>query len=238
VFAAASLKEAFGEIAAGFERAHPSVEVVLNLAGSQQLAQQLAQGARADVFASANQKQLGVVREAGRVAPGSERAFARNKLVVIQPARGAARLRSLSDLRNRGLKLILAAPEVPAGQYARDFLAAAAQDPEYGPAWSGAVLANVVSNEESVRAVVTKVALGEADAGVVYQSDLSGETAGSLRPIPIPDTLNQVATYPIAVVRDAQNPEEARAFVEAVLAPGGQSALQRRGFLPGEPGPP
>ena len=177
VFAAASLTEPFGEIGKSFEAAHPGVTVVYNFAGSQQLAQQINAGAPADVFASANKKQMGATIDAGSVISGTQQIFARNRLVVIYPKDNPAGLKDLNDLANPGLKLVLAAKEVPVGQYTLDFLDKAAADPALGTTFKDAVLKNVVSYEDNVKNVLTKVALGEADAGIVYLSDISGADA-------------------------------------------------------------
>jgi molybdate transport system substrate-binding protein len=234
VFAAASLTEAFTELGAQFEVGHPSVDLVFNFAGSQQLVQQLAQGAGADVFASANQAQLDAAIEAGRVEGGSARTFARNQLVVIYPLDNPGVIASLDDLAKPGLRLVIAAKEVPVGRYALAFLDKAAQDPGFGPAYQAGVLDNVVSYEENVRAVLTKVVLGEADAGIVYTSDISGENGEKVNRMDIPTVLNVIAEYPIAVVQDSAHPDAALAFVDFVLSADGQSILEKYGFLPVE----
>lgn len=231
VFAAASLTEAFAEIGQGFEAGHPGVQVAFNFAGSQQLAQQLAQGAQADVFASANQAQMDATVSAGRVAAGDVQIFARNRLVVIYPKDNPAKLARLQDLTRPGLKIVLAAKEVPVGSYALQFLQKASQSLDFGSDFESKVLSNVVSYEENVRVVYSKVALGEADAGIVYTSDIpkNDSQVGSLE---IPDELNAVATYPIAPLEDSPNPDLAASFVEFVLSPTGQGILAGYGFLP------
>jgi molybdate transport system substrate-binding protein len=232
VFAAASLTEAFAEIGQQFEAAHPGVKVVYNLAGSQQLAQQIVAGAPADLFASANQKQMDAAGAADRVAPESSQIFARNRLVVITPADNPAGLAQLQDLAKPGLKLVLAAKEVPVGQYSLEFLDKAGQGASYGTGFKDAVLANAVSYEENVKSVLTKVVLGEGDAGIVYLTDISLENADKVGRIDIPDELNTIATYPIASVTDSAEPELAQAFIELVLGQQGQEILAKYGFLP------
>jgi molybdate transport system substrate-binding protein len=226
VYAAASLSSAFAEVAAAYESEHTGVTVRLNYAGSQQLAQQLAQGAPADVFASASAEQMRVAHESGRVTGNTDAIFATNRLVVITPP-GEAALETLSDLARPGARVILADATVPAGQYARTFLQQASNVAALGNNYEKRVLANVVSYERNVRAVLTKVALGEADAGVVYESDASASDVGR---IPIPDELNVVASYPVAPVNDSTNARLATSFVEFVLSPAGQAILQRHGF--------
>ena len=235
VFAAASLTGAFTEIGRQFEAAHPGVKVTFNFAGSQQLAQQLGQGAPGDVFASANKKQMDVAVTAGRVASGSAQAFAKNRLLVIFPKDNPANLATLQDLAKPGLKLVLAAKEVPVGQYALDFLDKAVLDAAFGSIFKDDVLKNVVSYEQDVKAVLTKVVLGEADAGIVYTTDVVGDSAGKVGRLDIPDALNTIASYPIARVSDSANADQAQAFVDTVLSPAGQAVLAQYGFLPAEP---
>lgn len=232
IFAAASLTEAFTELAQTFKLDHPGVEIILNFAGSQQLAQQLAQGAPADIFASANERQMEAVITAGRVDPNSEQIFSTNGLVIIYPASNPGNLQSIDDLAKPDLRIILAAPEVPVGQYAQEFLDKAAADPAYGQTFVVGVDDNVVSYEENVRAVLSKVVLGEADAGIVYQSDLSAESADSLGRLPIPDPLNAIASYPIAPITNSSQPELAAKFLDFVLSPAGQAILADFGFSP------
>jgi molybdate transport system substrate-binding protein len=232
IFAAASLTEPFGEIGDVFEADHPGVAVVINFAGSQVLAQQINAGAPADVFASANPTQMNAVSEAGGIISGTQQTFAKNRLVVIYPQENPAGLQELADLANPGLKLVLAAKEVPVGGYALDFLDKAAADPAYGTAFKDDVLGNVVSYEENVKAVLAKVALGEADAGIVYTSDISGQETSKVGRLDIPDTLNVIASYPIALVKEAQNQELAQAFIDLVLSSQGQDILAKYNFIP------
>jgi molybdate transport system substrate-binding protein len=232
VFAAASLTEAFDELGANFERANPGLSILFNFGGSQQLAQQLGQGAPADLFASANARQMEAAIEVGRVMSGTERIFVRNRLVVVYPSDNPAALTTLADLARPGIRLILAAQEVPVGAYSLDFLERASADPDFGPAYSAAVLSNVVSYEQNVRAVLSKVLLGEADAGIVYTSDITRDAGEQVGRIDIPDALNTVAAYPIAPVVDAAQAELAQAFIDYVLSSEGQATLQAYGFLP------
>lgn len=231
VFAAASLTDAFKEIGKNFETANPGATVTFNFAGSQQLAQQIGQGAPVDVFASANNAQMNVVIKSGEVVSGTQRTFVRNRLVVIYPKDNPAQIASLKDLGKPGLKLVLAAKAVPVGQYALDFLAKASKLPDYTAAYSSTVLANVVSNEQDVKAVLSKVALGEADAGIVYVTDISQDATEKVGKLDIPDNLNTIATYPIAAIKDSKNAELAKKFVDYVLAREGQAILTKYGFI-------
>lgn len=232
VFAAASLTDAFKEIGRSFEAAQPGTTVVFNFAGSQQLAQQIGQGAAVDVFASANLAQMTAVIEEGRVVSGAERIFAHNRLLVAYPAENPAGLASLHDLAAPGVKLVLAAKEVPVGRYSLEFLDKASQDPAFGPAYRQAVMENIVSYEQNVRAVLSKVVLAEADAGIVYGSDVASVATDEVGTIDIPDELNVIASYPMAVISDARQPELARQFVDYVLSSEGQAILERYGITP------
>lgn len=232
VMAAASLTESFTELGKIFESQNPGVTVAFNFAGSQQLAQQLDQGAEADVFASANTKYMDAAVTSGRVAQNDAKIFVTNRLVVIFPRDNPGGVKGLKDLAKPGLKLNLADKSVPVGQYALDFLDKAVKDTgTFGPGYNDAVLANVVSYETGVKAVVTKVALGEADAGIVYATDYNAE-ADRLGKLDIPDALNSIAAYPIAAICDSKNPDLARSFVDFVLSPEGQSVMAEYGFIP------
>lgn len=232
VFTAASLTDAFTEIGQNFSTEHPGVTVTFNFAGSQQLAQQLGQGAPADVFASANNTQMNVAIEVGRIVSGTQRTFVRNRLVVIYPADNPAGITHLQDLARPGIKMILAAKEVPVGQYSLDFLNKAITDTTFSPTYRDDVLNNVVSYEENVRAVLTKISLGEGDGGIVYTSDIIGEGADRVGRLDIPDTLNTIASYPIAVVSDSAYATQAQAFMDYTLSPAAQEVLAKYGFIP------
>jgi molybdate transport system substrate-binding protein len=230
VFAAASLTAAFKEIGEQFGAANRGATVTFNFAGSDQLATQINQGAPADVFASANKKQIDVVIQAGEIISGTERTFVRNRLVVVYPQDNPGKLAALKDLANPGLKLVLAAKSVPVGGYALDFLAKASKLPEYTAEFSPTVLKNVVSYEENVKAVVSKITLGEADAGIVYTTDAATVTDGSIAMLKIPDNLNTIAAYPIATTKNAKNADLAEKFVDFVLSAAGQAILAQYGF--------
>jgi molybdate transport system substrate-binding protein len=230
VFAAASLTDAFEEIATAFKANHANVEVVFNFAGSSTLATQIIEGAPADVFASANLKQMQVVVDAGQVVEPVA-IFARNRLVVIVPAENPGQVATLDDLARLGLRLVLAAEGVPVRDYTEAMLDQMAATDEYGPAYRTAVLANVVSEEDNVRQVAAKVALGEADAGIVYLSDVTPNLSDQVSSIAVPDEFNTVAAYPIGVITDSAAPELAQAFVDFVLSDAGQAILERWNFL-------
>jgi molybdate transport system substrate-binding protein len=234
VFAAASLTEAFNEMKTSLEKSNPDLSITFNFASSTQLRAQLEQGAGADVFASADEKEMDLAREAGLLA-GEPAVFARNRLVVILPRDNPASIETLQDLSRPGVKLDLASETAPIGAYTRQFLERASSAPAFGADFEQRALANVVSEEENVKQVVAKVRLGEADAGICYVSDVTPEAASDLVTIDIPDELNQIATYPIAVLKDAGDPALARAFLDYILSAEGQAALQAQNFIPVAP---
>jgi molybdate transport system substrate-binding protein len=233
VFAAASLKDAFTEAAESLGRRTPPMAVRYSFAGSQQLVLQLEQGASADVLASADQRWMQVARDAGLIA-GEPAIFARNRLVVITPASNPGRIDRLEDLGKRGLKLVLGAEAVPVGKYSREALNRLNRAPGFGSSYSRRVLGSVVSEEENVKAVVSKVQLGEADGGIVYVSDVTPSVRKAVRTIDIPDPYNVVATYPIAVLKRSGQSAAAQQFIQFITSGEGEALLARHGFLPAE----
>jgi molybdate transport system substrate-binding protein len=230
VYAAASLTDAFNEIADSLRKRDPGWHIDFNFAGSQVLVLQIMQGGAADVFASADEMWMRVAQDSGFIAD-TPRTFAHNRLVVIVPTSNPGRIGKLQDLARPGVKLVLAGDAVPAGRYARQAIFRLARVPGFAPDYAQKVLGNVVSNEENVRNVVTRVQLGEADAGVVYVSDVTPSVAGKVRRLPLPDSANVTASYPVALVRQAPNPAAARTFIDFVLSPVAQAILIRNGFL-------
>lgn len=218
VFAAASLTDAFEAMGTAFERANPDARVTCNVASSSTLATQITQGAPADVLASANGTQMDVVADAGLVA-GDPIDFAGNTLEIVVEDGNPLDIRGLEDLTRDDVTVVLAAEEVPAGQYAREALDA--QGLDVRPA----------SLETDVRAVLSRVALGEADAGVVYASDIAS-AGDSVEGVTVPADENVPATYPIAALADADEPDTARAFVDFVGSEEGRRLLRRFGFEP------
>lgn len=232
VFAAASLTESFTEIGKQFEAANPGVKVTFNFAGSQQLRAQLEQGATADVFASANTKEMTAAINSVLIVSGTQRLFATNRLVVILPGRNPGKITSLAGLARPGLKLDLADPSVPVGQYTLDMLGKMSQDASFGATFKDNVLANVVSREDNVKSIVSKVQLGEADAGIVYVSDITPDASKEVTALDVPDQFNIIAAYPIAPLKKAAEPGLASRFVDWVLSPKGQQVLAQYGFIP------
>jgi molybdate transport system substrate-binding protein len=217
VFAAASLTAAFGTIGADFQRAHPGAMIHFAFAGSSTLVAQVQQGAIGDVFASADQANMQKLINAGLTA-GAPSIFARNKLQIVVTAGNPKHLAGLTDLGRSGLVVVLCAPAVPCGHYALQALQKAN------------VTVTPASQETDVKAVLTKVSLGEADAGIVYVTDVKAAGAQVQR-VDIPDAFNVIADYPIVVLKDSQNIGLARAFIGYVHADG-QRTLAHYGFLP------
>jgi molybdate transport system substrate-binding protein len=230
IFTAASLTDAFKEMAAQIEQANPGTKLTFNFAGSPTLRTQLAQGARADVFASADEPNMYGAEKDGTIS-GEPQIFARNQLVVVVPANNPAGIKTLQDLAKPKLKLVLASKDVPVGNYSRQALDKMSQDPAFGNDFAKHVLANLVSEETNVKQVASKVQLGEADAGIVYSTDVTQAIRPSVRVIDIPAEFNVIAKYPIAAVKGARNESGARAFIDYVLSPAGQAILTRHGFL-------
>lgn len=228
VYAASSLTDAFRAIAASFQQAHPGTTVEFNFGASSALAAQLEQAAPADVFASADAATMQRAVDRALI-DGSPVTFARNLPVVVVPADNRAGIATPKDLAKAGVKIVLAGPEVPIGNYARQIIDRLAADPAYGAAFREATLKNIVSNEANVRAILTKVELGEADAGVVYRTDALASGA-RVRTVAVPDSTNVIASYPIAVVRAAKNRAAAAAFIAFVRGVEGQRILKAAGF--------
>jgi molybdate transport system substrate-binding protein len=215
VFAASSLTAAYTAIGKDFEKAHPGSMIKLSFGGSSTLVAQIQQGAIGDIFASADQPNMQKAVDAGLVAEPPS-IFAHNRLEIVVGAGNPKRVTGLSDLGHSGLIVVLCAPAVPCGRYAAQALQKAG------------VTVKPASQETDVKAVVSKVALGEADAGIVYVTDVKADGAG-VQGVEIPPSLNVVADYPVAILKDSQNAPLAKAFVSYLLG-AGQPTLARYGF--------
>jgi molybdate transport system substrate-binding protein len=216
VFAAASLKGTFTELAADFEAAHPGTTVTLNFAGSSDLVTQIVEGAPADVFASADTKNMAKLADSD-LLDGSSTDFATNTLEIAVPPSNPAKVASLDDLARAGVKTVVCAPQVPCGSATVAIEKASGVDIQ------------PVSEESSVTDVLGKVTSGEADAGLVYVTDVraAGDTVLG---IPFDESAEAVNTYPIATLRGTSEPDVARAFVAYVASPAGQKVLAAAGF--------
>jgi molybdate transport system substrate-binding protein len=217
VFAASSLSEAFTAIAGAFEVANPGAAVDFSFAASSELVAQIDQGAPADVFASADLANMTKLTNAGNNA-GEPTVFAGNIAEIIVAAGNPAGIEGVADLADEELIVVLCAPDVPCGRYADTILQ------------NAGVTVTPKSFEQNVKAVATKVTLGEADAGIVYATDViaAGDDADG---VTIPPDINVVAQYPIVVTADSPNPAGAQAFVDFVVGEQGRQILSKYGFL-------
>lgn len=231
IFAAASLTGAFDETAQAFQVNNSGVTIVFNYAGSNALATQIKQGANADVFASADLKNLKTVQDAGLMNNSSVKVFAQNKLAIVVPNANPANITSLNGLANSGVKLVVANSSVPVGNYTLQMLSKASNNSSYGAGFNTSVLANVVSEETNVNDVVVKVALGQGDAGIVYVSDVPAAYKDKVTVVTIPDSVNVIAQYPIGVLSSSQNAQLGQSWINYVTSPGGQAILQKYGFM-------
>jgi len=227
VYAAASLREAFGELGKQFEAKHPGTKVVFNLAGSQELRTQIENGAPADVFASADEKHMQALLAAKLAS--APRIFARNEPVLVVPRGNPAHIQGLRELP-QAKRIVVGVPEVPIGAYTLRILDAASG--RYGSDFRGKVEARVVSRELNVRQVLAKVGLGEADAAIVYRTD-AATAKDKVDVIAIPPEVNVVVDYPIAALAKAKEPALANEFVDLVLSNAGREVLSRHGFRAG-----
>ncbi|MGW8491070.1 molybdate ABC transporter substrate-binding protein [Streptomyces sp. NPDC055886] len=213
VLAASSLTDVFKEAGAAYEKANPGTKVTFSFAGSQELAAQVKQGAPADALVTADTKTMdGLSGDTGKPT-----VIAKNRLVIAVGEGNPEKVENLKDLADPKLKVVLAAPEVPVGRYSQQILDA--QKTEVKP----------VSQEPNVRAVLSKVELGEADAGLVYKTDAATAT-DKVDAIEIPDAENAIASYPAATLKASEHSEAAAAFVAWLSTPAAQRILQGAGF--------
>ncbi|MFE5656536.1 molybdate ABC transporter substrate-binding protein [Streptomyces sp. NPDC056517] len=213
VLAAASLTDVFKTAGAAYEKSHPGTKLIFSFAGSQELVAQVSQGSRADVLVTADTKSMDKVK----ADTGTPAIIAKNRLVIATGEGNPFKVDDLKDLADTKLKVVLAAPEVPAGKYSKQILDAQK------------VTVKPVSQEPNVRAVLSKVELGEADAGLVYKTD-AASAADKVDAVEIPDDQNAIAKYPAATIKDSKNAEAAGAFVAWLSSPEGQKILQDAGF--------
>lgn len=213
VLAAASLTDVFKTAGAAYEKAHPGTKLTFSFAGSQELVAQVSQGSPADVLVTADTKSMDKVR----ADTGTPSIIAENRLVIATGEGNPHKVDELKDLADTKLKVVLAAPEVPAGKYSKQIL-----DKQN-------LTVQPVSQEPNVRAALSKVELGEADAGLVYRTDAES-AADKVDAVEIPDAQNAIAQYPAATLKDSRNAEAAAAFVAWLSSPEGQKILQDAGF--------
>jgi molybdate transport system substrate-binding protein len=216
VFAAASLTDAFNKVGDEIEKTNPDARVTFNFGSSSTLATQITNGAPADVFASADAANMQKIVDV-ELTDGTAKTFASNQLEIAVAAGNPKKIAGLADLARSDVVLVLAAPTVPAGKYALESLAKAG------------VTAIPVSQEVDVRAVLNKVSLGEADAGIVYVTDVKSAT-GRVTGVEIPTRHQVVARYPAAVVKGSRNAALGNRFIDYLVSPNGQSILAGFGF--------
>ncbi len=220
VFAAASLTDLFTAAAAAFERENGDLRIVCNFAGSPSLATQIAEGAPADLFAPASPRFVEAAAAAGAVVRSSR--FARSRLVLITPSGGKGVVKTFRDVARPGVRLVLAGPGVPAGEYARESLRRAGL--------LGGAGKNIVSDEPDVRSVLGKILSGAGDAGIVYATDVAGVAARDVRVTEIPDRYNVDAVYELALLRSGRNREGAERFFAFLLSGGADGLIDSLHF--------
>jgi molybdate transport system substrate-binding protein len=225
VFAASSLREVFGQLGRQFAAVHPGVAVQFQFAGSQELRVQLEHGARADVYAAADEAQVAALARVRPLSPVV--VFARNELVLAVAAPAARRIRTLADLP-KAERIVLATPASPIGRYTLQMLELAGKT--LGADFAAKVQAKVVSREPQVKQVWAKLRLGEANAGVVYRTDVVAGEGVTL--VELPADCRVLARYPAVMLGDASEPELAQAWLDFLRAPAAQTALRNAGFLP------
>ena len=213
VLAAASLTDVFKTAGAAYEKEHPGTTVKFSFEGSQELAAKVEQGVPADALVTADTKTM----DGLRADTGSPTTIAKNRLVIATAKKNPKKVKTLQDLTGSGLKVVLAAPEVPVGRYSKQVLDAQK------------LTVKPVSQEPNVRAVLSKVELGEADAGIVYQTDVTA-SGGKAEGVDIPDAQNAIASYPAATLKSSENADDAASFVKWLSGPEAQRILKDAGF--------
>ncbi|MEV6796368.1 molybdate ABC transporter substrate-binding protein [Streptomyces sp. NPDC051320] len=213
VLAASSLTDVFKTEAAAYEKQHPGTKIHFSFAGSQELAAQVKQGAPADVLATADTKTMDGLKQ----DTGTPAVFAKNRLVIATGKGNPDKIATLKDLADTKLKVVLAAPEVPVGRYSKQILDAQK------------IVVKPVSQEPNVRAVLSKVELGEADAGLVYKTD-AATAPGKVGTVAIPDAQNAVASYPVATLKTSKHTAAAASFANWLATPEAQKILRDAGF--------
>lgn len=232
-FTAASLTGAFGEIGQMYKN-ESNTSIAFNFDGSQVLRTQIENGAYADVFASANTKQMNALKNEGLMNNSSISIFTRNKLALIVPKDNPANIHNLTDLAKPGIKIFIGTKDVPVGDYAMQIINKLGNDSAYGQDYKKKVMANIISQETNVNYVVTKVALGEADVGFAYVSDITEELASKVDKVEIPNKYNVIAEYPIGILKQSKYPAEAKKFIDLVKSDKSTAILEKYGFSPVE----
>ena len=231
VFCGAGLSGAFNEIGQLYQNAS-GIKVEFNFDGAPALRAQIEQGAYADLLACADYKHMNALRAEGYINNSTVRTFAENEMAVVVPLHNPASILCLADLARPGTLVLMGTLELPAGYHAREALSKLANDSEYGPDYRDKVMANIVSQETTVNRIVSKVALGEADAGFAFASDVSPAMVGKVNKISIPDRCNVAVDFPIGALIQSSHPREAQNFIDLVMSPQGQAVLEKYEFIP------
>ena len=224
VFAASSLTNVFQELGEYYESNNPGVELIFNFGSSSQLAAQIIEGVPGDIFASANESQMERLEQAEQLY-SPIRIFCTNTLVIGVPVDNPFGIAQLSDLAVTGRRVVIAAPQTPIREYS-DLIIASSLQPEV----QTLLYANIVSEEANVRQVVTKIALGEADAGIIYSTDITPDIKSLVASVSIPNQNNITTQYPVAILKRSSSIEASEDFIHFLLSQEGQSILQKWGF--------
>ncbi len=233
VFTAASLTGAFTDIGKVYEAENEDVKVEFVFDGSQALRTQIEQGATADIFVSANMRHMNALQDGEFMDDDTVTPFLENSLALVTPADNPAGIEGLADLANPGVKLVIGTKDVPFGDYTRQMLDNMAADPEYGEEYRDAVMANVISEETAVTSVMPKLMLGEADASIVYVSDISKDDRDRLKRFDIPsEYITERPIYPLGILAESPHKDEAESFIAFVRGPDGSAILTDYGFDP------
>ena len=230
VYAGISLTEPFQKIEKAFEDKNDDIDVQISFATGQQQLEQMKNGAVVDIFAAAKEQQMLDAITLGFVPDNSQQVFARNRIVVIMPNNNPGNIQELSDLANPGVSLIVGADKTAVGQYTIAFLDKITSADSYTLDYKESVLRNVISYETDVKAVLTKIILGEGDAGIVFVSDFVSNKDKLLQ-IEIPDSFNEMINYTIAITNEGQPNKDARQFLDFVMSSDGQEIVEKFGFL-------
>jgi len=231
VFCGAGLTGAFNEIGQLYQNAS-GISVKFNFDGVPALRAQIEQGAYADVLVTSNLKHMNGLQAEGYINNSTVKIFAENKIAVVVPIDNPANISHLADLARPGIMILIGTKDLPAGDYARTVLEKLANDSEYGPDYRDKVMANIVSEETTVNRIVSKVALGEADAGFAFISDVSPEMVGKITKISIPERYNVKGYFPIGALAQSSHPVEVQNFIDLVMSPEGQKVLEDYEFIP------
>jgi molybdate transport system substrate-binding protein len=231
IFCAASLTGAFGEIGLMYKN-ETNINVVFNFDGSQVLRTQIENGAYADIFVSANKKQMNLMKNEGLTNNSSITVFTKTKPVIIVPKDNLAKIQNISDLVKPGIKIVIGTKDVPIGDYTLQIMSRLSNDSAFGPEFKKKFMANVVSQEINVNYITSKVALGEADAGIAYDSDITKDLGAKITKIEIPNKYNVIAEYPMGILKQSKYPAQDQEFINLVKSDRGMAILEKYGFEP------